>query len=238
MVGGDDRVTGAHDRAVGRTLNWIEKNAVETRMRAPATRAAKFTRPPRDRSSPPASGASARPRAGEAILPIEATIGGALHKTPNKEIRAGPYPPEMRSRGKEQAMNARRHIPVTAWRRLSLHADPTGRAQQDGMFDDCGPLAYGIGDGVRMGRGQEQRLFRASRLRLRLCRPHVPRSAPDRHAGPPAGLWRGSIPAARHRGRAAYVVVYTIRGSAVRIISARKANPKEVADYEHNARQN
>ena len=34
-----------------------------------------------------------------------------------------------------------------------------------------------------------------------------------------------------------YVVVYTMRGSAVRIISARKANPKEVAEYEHNARQ-
>ena len=37
-------------------------------------------------------------------------------------------------------------------------------------------------------------------------------------------------------GRAC-VVVYTLRGSAVRIISARKANAKEVADYEHNARQ-
>ena len=35
----------------------------------------------------------------------------------------------------------------------------------------------------------------------------------------------------------AYVVVYTLRDSAVRIISARKANAKEVADYEHNARQ-
>ncbi len=35
----------------------------------------------------------------------------------------------------------------------------------------------------------------------------------------------------------AYIVVYTVRGSAIRIISARKANPKEVADYEHNARQ-
>ncbi|MCE2474579.1 MAG: BrnT family toxin [Alphaproteobacteria bacterium] len=34
-----------------------------------------------------------------------------------------------------------------------------------------------------------------------------------------------------------YVVVYTARSSVVRIISARKANPKEVADYEHNARQ-
>jgi len=35
----------------------------------------------------------------------------------------------------------------------------------------------------------------------------------------------------------AYVIVYTVRGSAVRIISARKANPKEGADYEHNAHQ-
>ncbi|MXX23241.1 MAG: BrnT family toxin [Rhodospirillales bacterium] len=35
----------------------------------------------------------------------------------------------------------------------------------------------------------------------------------------------------------AYIVVYTLRGPAVRIISARKANAKEVADYEHNARQ-
>ncbi len=33
------------------------------------------------------------------------------------------------------------------------------------------------------------------------------------------------------------VVVYTVRGSAVRIISARKANRKEIADYEHNAHQ-
>ena len=34
-----------------------------------------------------------------------------------------------------------------------------------------------------------------------------------------------------------YVVVYTVRDTAVRTISARKANPKEVADYEHNAHQ-
>ena len=34
-----------------------------------------------------------------------------------------------------------------------------------------------------------------------------------------------------------YVVVYTMRSSAVRIISARKANGKEVTDYEHNAHQ-
>ena len=36
----------------------------------------------------------------------------------------------------------------------------------------------------------------------------------------------------------AYVVVYTVRGSTVRIISARRANRKEVANHEHNARQN
>ena len=30
---------------------------------------------------------------------------------------------------------------------------------------------------------------------------------------------------------------YTVRGSAIRIISARKANRREVIDYEHNARQ-
>ena len=34
-----------------------------------------------------------------------------------------------------------------------------------------------------------------------------------------------------------YVIVYTMRGSATRVISARKANRKEVANYEHNARQ-
>ena len=34
-----------------------------------------------------------------------------------------------------------------------------------------------------------------------------------------------------------YLVVYTVRGSAIRIISARKASKKEVGDYEHNARQ-
>ena len=33
LVGGDTRVVAAHDEAVGRTLAWIEKNAIETRMR-------------------------------------------------------------------------------------------------------------------------------------------------------------------------------------------------------------
>ena len=68
--------------------------------------------------------------------------------------------------------------------------------------------------------------------------PRLPRSASDRRAGPPAGLRRGTATgcSAPVDGRA-YVVVYTARGSAIRIISARKANPKEVADYDHNARQ-
>ena len=37
MVGGDERIVEAHDKAVTATLGWIEKNAVETRMRGPAT---------------------------------------------------------------------------------------------------------------------------------------------------------------------------------------------------------
>ncbi len=32
LVGGDDRIAAVHDRAVTRTLSWIERNAVETRM--------------------------------------------------------------------------------------------------------------------------------------------------------------------------------------------------------------
>ena len=34
-----------------------------------------------------------------------------------------------------------------------------------------------------------------------------------------------------------FVLIYTFRGSAIRILSARKANRKEVRDYEHDARQ-
>ena len=33
MVGGDDRIVAAHDRAVSATLGWIETNAIETRLR-------------------------------------------------------------------------------------------------------------------------------------------------------------------------------------------------------------
>ena len=35
LIGGDDRIVDAHDRAVAGTLAWIEKNAAETRMKDP-----------------------------------------------------------------------------------------------------------------------------------------------------------------------------------------------------------
>ena len=38
-------------------------------------------------------------------------------------------------------------------------------------------------------------------------------------------------------GDRVFVLIYTPRGSAVRIISARKANKKEVREYEHDARE-
>ena len=34
-----------------------------------------------------------------------------------------------------------------------------------------------------------------------------------------------------------FVLIYTVRGSAIRIISARKANGKEIREYEHHASQ-
>ncbi len=55
---------------------------------------------------------------------------------------------------------------------------------------------------------------------------------------PPSWDGDAGLPVQRERldGRAC-VVVYTVRGSAVCIISACKANRKEVADYEQNAHQ-
>ena len=37
LVGGDARIVEAHDRAVKATLDWVEKNVAETRMKDPAT---------------------------------------------------------------------------------------------------------------------------------------------------------------------------------------------------------
>ena len=35
LIGGDRRIVSAHDKAVQRTLGWVEKNVVETRLRDP-----------------------------------------------------------------------------------------------------------------------------------------------------------------------------------------------------------
>ena len=37
LVGGDDRIVGAHDRAVAGALDWFERNAAETRMQEPGS---------------------------------------------------------------------------------------------------------------------------------------------------------------------------------------------------------
>ena len=37
LVGGDARIVEAHDRAVGRALDWFETNVAETRMRDPGS---------------------------------------------------------------------------------------------------------------------------------------------------------------------------------------------------------
>ncbi len=37
LVGGDERIVAAHDKAVGRALEWIEKHVAETRLSDPAT---------------------------------------------------------------------------------------------------------------------------------------------------------------------------------------------------------
>ena len=38
LIGGDERIVAAHDRAVKRALSWVERNAAETRISDPATR--------------------------------------------------------------------------------------------------------------------------------------------------------------------------------------------------------
>ena len=37
LIGGDGRIVEAHDRAVKRTLSWVERNVAETRMKDPET---------------------------------------------------------------------------------------------------------------------------------------------------------------------------------------------------------
>ena len=115
-------------------------------------------------------------------------------------------------------------------RRPSSPAKPSGGRVATGR-----PLAYTYtGAGVRVGRCQERRLLQGSRLRFPIRERCVPRREPDRRSGPTLGLREdryrllGAI-----EGRV-FVLIYTMRGSAIRIISARKANSKEVREYEQN----
>ena len=73
MVRGDERIVAAHDKAVGRTLPWIEGNAVEVRMR-----------------DPPATGAMVR--AGDQKM-----VAAAFRHDPSRNL-APPTPPACRGR--------------------------------------------------------------------------------------------------------------------------------------------
>ena len=65
LVGGDDRIVEAHDRAVKATLAWVEKNVAETRMKDPETGQMGRVGRPEDRRShlPPRHLAQSRPAA-------------------------------------------------------------------------------------------------------------------------------------------------------------------------------
>ena len=85
-----------------------------------------------------------------------------------------------------------------------------------------------------MGRRQERCLFRGSRFRLRV-RPHAFLDE-DRIVGVDRRWDYGED---RYRVLGAvegrmFVVIYTMRGSTIRIISARKTNRREVREYERN----
>ena len=106
-----------------------------------------------------------------------------------------------------------------------------------GMLDEHGPLAYGAEmefewDEAKNSACFERRGFDfAHAVRAFFDPQRIVAQDRRRDYGEDRYRLLGTI-----EGRA-YVVVYTVRGSAIRIISDRKANPGEIADYEHNARQ-
>ena len=108
---------------------------------------------------------------------------------------------------------------------------------QDGMLDEGGPLAYGIRVDFEWDEAKNDACFErrgfdfAYAVRAFLDPLRIVMQDRRRDYGEDRYRLLGTID-----GRT-YVVVYTIRGPAIRIISARKANPKEIADYEHNSRQ-
>ena len=114
---------------------------------------------------------------------------------------------------------------------------PARPAGGDGWLDESRPMAYGVEmefewDEAKNSACFERRGFDFAYAVRAFLDPHRI-VAQDRRRDYGEDRYRllGTVD-----GRA-YVVVYTARGSAIRIISARKADPKEVADYEHNARQ-
>ena len=76
LVGGDDRIVDAHDRAVTATLAWVEKNAAETRMKESRSRIRSGAGPGRwpasatRRSSPPPSATTPRATSTPSSTPI------------------------------------------------------------------------------------------------------------------------------------------------------------------------
>ena len=104
---------------------------------------------------------------------------------------------------------------------------PVGGNWNDPL-DTHRPLAYMCGDGIRMGRGQEQCLF-SSAAASTSPMPSGPSSIRTESSPRIAGgtMARTATGCSAGSDGRAYVVVYTLRGSAVRIVSARKANRKE-----------
>lgn len=60
----------------------------------------------------------------------------------------------------------------------------------------------------------------------------------DRLIGHTLGLRSRSLSVAWSHRQASFLVAYTIRGTVVRISSARKADQREVSDYENSKRKN
>ena len=78
------------------------------------------------------------PCAGEAILPMDATIGGALHRARESRILAGPYRPDMHARAIEQGPNRRDHTTGAARRRMTPNVLPAKTCMcRDGALPKC-----------------------------------------------------------------------------------------------------
>ena len=88
-----------------------------------------------------------------------------------------------------------------------------------------------------MGRGEERGVLSSARFRFRLCAraffdPDRVVQADTRHSyGEERFQVMGRIE------QRLFVIVYTPRRDAIRIISARKANQREVRDYENRTRE-